>query len=349
MDSLKKVTLQLSGMHCASCEVLIERTLIKIDGIERDQVNHASGKAVLHCSADPAITSLQSAIAPHGYHLTHYNGQGLVQAPVTQRNTKKEYLQIGGIVLLVMAGYVLVRQFNLIPGGFGVSENMSYGIVLGMGLLASISTCMAVTGGLLLAVSAKHAERHPDQTPAQKLRPLLHFNLGRLIGYAGFGALIGAIGSALTLSPQLNGIITIVASLAMIVLGLQLLHIFPSARRLQLRLPKFISHKIHDLSESRSPLAPLSLGAFTFFLPCGFTQALQLYVLSQGGALRGALVMGMFALGTLPALLSVSALSSYLRGRSLSYLLKFAGVVALISRAGTSNGLRKRCGLLLSK
>jgi sulfite exporter TauE/SafE len=77
---------------------------------------------------------------------------------------------------------------------------------------------------------------------------------------------------------------------------------------LQPRIPKFLAHKIHDLSTRGTKGAALALGASTFFLPCGFTQALQLYVLSKGSFVIGALTMLAFVLGTLPALTSLSAL-----------------------------------------
>ena len=68
----------------------------------------------------------------------------------------------------------------------------------------------------------------------------------------------------------------------------------------------------------------------TFFFPCGFTQALQLYVLSQASATTGALTMLVFALGTLPALLSLSAVTSFARGAVQRYLLKFAGALLIL-------------------
>jgi sulfite exporter TauE/SafE len=55
------------------------------------------------------------------------------------------------------------------------------------------------------------------------------------------------------------------------------------------------------------------LGASTFFLPCGFTQAMQLYAMSSGNVFSGALIMGVFAVGTTPGLLSIGGLTSVLR------------------------------------
>jgi sulfite exporter TauE/SafE len=41
-------------------------------------------------------------------------------------------------------------------------------------------------------------------------------------------------------------------------------------------------------------------GALTFFVPCGFTFAMQLYAMQTGSFWMGAVVMLLFAGGTLP-------------------------------------------------
>jgi uncharacterized protein len=72
------------------------------------------------------------------------------------------------------------------------------------------------------------------------------------------------------------------------------------------------------------------LGAATFFLPCGFTQALQLYVLAKGSFGTGALTMLAFSIGTLPALLSLSAVSSFAKGGFQKHFLRFAGATVIV-------------------
>ena len=217
---------------------------------------------------------------------------------------------------------------------------MGYGVVLLIGLVAAMSTCIAVTGGLLLSVAARYNEQHPDWSGIQKFRPHLYFNLGRIAGYTAFGAGVGALGSMLTISSRATGALMVAASLVMIILGLRLLKIFPWLSRLQPKMPKFLAHKIHDLSTTQHKAAPAALGALTFFLPCGFTQALQLYILTQGSWIKGALTMLVFALGTLPALLSVGVISSFAKGNFQRYFLKFAGaLVVLLGVFNIGNGL----------
>jgi sulfite exporter TauE/SafE len=158
---------------------------------------------------------------------------------------------------------------------------MSFWLVFAIGLVASVSSCMAVTGGLLVAVAAKYNNASRKLTSVQRLRPPLYFNAGRIASYTLLGGAVGALGATLTLSPAIDGILSIVASAVMILLGLQMLRLFPALTRFMPTMPKALSHCIHDLAERETKESAFVLGAATFFLPCGFTQALQLYVLSK--------------------------------------------------------------------
>lgn len=324
---LKKINLRISGMTCHSCEILIERQLKKIPGVAKVAVSQSAGKAELLCFNSPELSQLQDAVKSHGYQISQWNGQN---SDPSSENRRRHFLEIGVIFVILLAAYMILKQFNLVPASLGISDNMSYGFVFLIGLVAAFSSCIAVTGGLLLAVAAKYNELNPAATPWQKFKPHLYFNLGRIISYTVMGGVIGGLGSALAISPRTSGIMTIIASTVMILLGVQLLHIFPWLNRLSPKMPKFLAHRIHDQAGSPKRSAPLLLGGATFFLPCGFTMALQLYVLSKGEVLSGALTMLAFSLGTLPALLSLSALSSFLKGSFQRYFLKFSGVLVLI-------------------
>jgi copper chaperone CopZ len=46
---------KIHGMHCASCEVLVERKFKKIGGVEAVKVNHANGRAEVYFSQQPTL------------------------------------------------------------------------------------------------------------------------------------------------------------------------------------------------------------------------------------------------------------------------------------------------------
>mgnify|MGYP001561017483 CR=1 FL=1 len=280
-DQQHTVRYKIHGMHCAACEVLVERSFKKVSGVERVSVNHANGKATVVCSRVPAVEELQNAIQNKDYRVTTWESPHGAVAQLPSKNTKRDYKEIGVVFFIIAAVYIILRQYRLVPE-IGVSDTMGLGFVFVIGLVAAVSTCIAVTGGLLVAVAAQYNETHPGLTGWQRMKPNLYFNTGRIASYTVLGGVVGAIGSALTLSPKVMGFVTIAASLVMIILGFQLLKLFPWMRHLQPRLPKFLAHRIHNASGNESKAAPFFLGASTFFLPCGFTQALQLYVLSTG-------------------------------------------------------------------
>ena len=237
MDNLKKIKLKIHGMHCSACEVLVEQKFKKIRGVAKVSVNHTNGKARVYCSAEPTLSDFEEAIKADGYRVSLWSEQGSNSSEALHQNTKKDYLQIGAIFLIIFAAYLILKRLDLVPN-LGVLSEMSYIFVFALGLVAAVSTCLAVTGGLLLAVAAKYNERFPNLTGLQKLKPHIYFNVGRIASYTVLGGAVGALGSALTFSPKVTGFVTIAASLVMIVLGFQLLKLFPWMRRFQIKMPK---------------------------------------------------------------------------------------------------------------
>jgi len=247
-----------------------------------------------------------------------------------QNNALREYMEIGAAFAILAGILLILDQLDFLPQRFAISNDMSYALVFVIGVVASISTCIAVTGGLLVAVAAKYNEVSGSLTALQRLKPHIYFNIGRIISYTLLGGAIGILGSALTFSAEMNGILTIAASVVMILLGLQMLKLFPSLTRFMPAMPKALSHRIHGLAERQTKGGAFVFGAATFFLPCGFTQALQLYVLAKADFATGALTMLAFSLGTLPALLSLSAISSFATGAFQRRFLKLAGAAVIV-------------------
>jgi sulfite exporter TauE/SafE len=84
----------------------------------------------------------------------------------------------------------------------------------------------------------------------------------------------------------------------MILLGLNLTNISPRLGSFSLKLPKIFGQ--HISGEGESKWSTFLTGAATFFLPCGFTLAMQAYAITTGSFITGALVLAFFALGTTP-------------------------------------------------
>ena len=217
------------------------------------------------------------------------------------------FLQKLGIVNLVSAG------------------NVTYGTAFFVGIIASLSTCMAVVGGLVLSMSATFARE------GDKVRPQILFHVGRLVSFFLFGGVIGAVGFVFTLNTPATFILSFVIGIVMLILGINLLDIFSWSKRLSPSMPKFITRHAHGVSKLNHSLTPVLVGIATFFLPCGFTQSMQIYTLSTGNFLYGALTMFSFALGTLPVLALISFSSFSIKNSSKAGIFfKTAGLVVIV-------------------
>ena len=183
---------------------------------------------------------------------------------------------------------------------------------------------MAVVGGLVLSMSANFAKE------GDKVRPQVLFHIGRLTSFFLFGGVIGLIGSTFQLNGPGTFILSFIVAVVLLILGLNLLEVFPWVKKLQPTIPSFIGMRVHNLKSLNHTLTPLLLGIVTFFLPCGFTQSMQIYALSTGNFLIGSLIMLSFALGTLPvlALLSFSSLGIHKKAQS-GIFFKTAGLVVI--------------------
>ncbi|MFH1400281.1 MAG: sulfite exporter TauE/SafE family protein [Nanoarchaeota archaeon] len=324
-------TIPIAGMTCAACEVLIERRLRKIAHVSAVKVDRAKSSATISSTQPIEDRTITEAL----------KGTEYTVCPAGKLNKKrgKDYLHIGGVFVVLIGAWLLLKKFELVPQ-MGISDNMSLGFIVILGLVAAMSSCMAVTGGLLLAVSTAAQEANPKLTRSQRFRPHAIFNLGRIVGYTLLGGLIGVIGSLILITPKVTGILTILASIVMILLGVQMLGIIPWLSKFTPRLPTSLAHKIYEKSGATGVTAPFLLGASSFFLPCGFTQALQIYVLSTGSFSTGATTMLAFSLGTLPGLLSIGAVTSLSRGNFQRWFTKFAAAaVIMLGAFSITNGM----------
>lgn len=306
-------------MHCNSCVVLTESELK-----DHELVEHAIADLKTCCvevwgnfgdkSEMEVAQELSPLLEKHGYKLS-------IEKEV--KNIKWSDFKIAlPIALGFMALFIFLQKIgvvNLISSG-----EVSYGTTFLIGLVASVSTCMAVVGGLVLSVSANYAKE------GDKIRPQILFHAGRVFSFFVLGGAIGALGSAFQLGGTGAFVLALLVGVVMLVLGINLLDVFPWAKKLQPTLPKFLSKHLLEIKKINHTVTPVLLGIVTFFLPCGFTQSMQLYALSTGSFLTGAMIMFIFALGTLPvlALLSFTSLGIHDKVKS-GIFFKTAGLVVI--------------------
>jgi sulfite exporter TauE/SafE/copper chaperone CopZ len=314
---------QIKGMHCRSCELLIEEKVKEITGVQKVKASTKKNEVIV-ISNEPVTEQAVKAIQSAGYYV------GAENLPVFSSNVK-DYEKLGyGLIIFLLL--VIALRFtglsNLLD--FNIETSTSLPVVFVIGLVAGISSCMALVGGLILAVSAKYSEKNSGASLVQKFRPHIFFNLGRILSYFLLGALIGYFGSFFRLSGSFLGFVTLAVGLIMLFLGLELTGIFPKLTA-SFTLPKGLSRLLkidNRKNQEYSHLNSAILGSLTFFLPCGFTQAMQALSIQSGKPLTGALVMGVFALGTTPGLLGIGGISAAAKkGIYSQVFFRFVGVL----------------------
>jgi sulfite exporter TauE/SafE/copper chaperone CopZ len=321
MDTpLQTYTFHVKGMHCASCVFLTETELQTIPMVTSAHSNLETLSARVtgsfgDKSPEAIAKELSNVLIPHGYSLSVEHAK---------RESKwAEFKMAMPIALGFIVAFVVLQKWgivNLIGDG-----KVTYGAALLIGGVASLSTCMAVVGGLLLSMSATFAKE------GETVRPQILFHAGRLISFFVLGGVIGTIGSAFQLSTVAMLVVSIVIGVVMLLLGINLLDVFHFAKRLQPSMPKFLSRHAMGVSKINHTLTPFAVGVATFFLPCGFTQSMQIYSLSSGSFFAGGMTMLVFALGTLPVLGLISFSSVSIKdSKYAGVFFKTAGLIVIL-------------------
>lgn len=315
-DTSNECKLYVQGMHCASCEILIEKKLLKLDGIHSVDASTKDNTIIVRYKGDnkPEPEELNKYFAELDYKfstkqfktkstpaLSFREGKLLINPTKLTRLAK-----VAVTVVAILVGFYLVEKMQF--GKYiSVDSSSSLPAFFVLGLVAGLSSCAALIGGLLLSMTKQWNDLYIDSdSTRQKAQPHIMFHSGRIISFIVLGGVLGAVGKTISLdNTSLFSSLTIFVSVIMLLLALQMLEV-EWAQKLSFRLPKVISRFVVNEDNFQGKQMPLVLGILTFVLPCGFTLIAQTAALASGSFTQGALIMFAFALGTLPILIGIS-------------------------------------------
>lgn len=306
----------VTGTHCHACKVLIEDIIGEQPGITKVSVNLSKQIVTVEADTEDAPETLASEwsklLEVHKYRLS-----------LEKQHITRDVKSLGYAIplgLFVLGLFFLLQRSGIV--NFGVEGGLTAWTAFLVGVIASFSTCLAVVGGLVLSLSAEISQ------DVSTSRPFLFFHVGRIVSFMLLGGLLGAAGSIFVLSTTITTFLGILVALVMIILGVNLLDIFHFSKKFQLALPRHFFDRLTKMENGA--FAPFVLGTATFFLPCGFTQSMQLAALSSGSFWLGGMIMTMFAFGTLPMLAVLSFGSfRFAHTRYAPLFFKTAGVVVI--------------------
>ncbi|OGI60710.1 hypothetical protein A2641_02315 [Candidatus Nomurabacteria bacterium RIFCSPHIGHO2_01_FULL_37_25] len=266
-------------------------------------------------SAEEIANVLTNKLKPNGYALSV---EKITQEKINDSVTWEAILL--GLVFLIL--FFILQKSGILNLGIGGKITPVTSFIIG--LIASVSSCLAIVGGLVLSLSAKISQDEVSDT-----KTFLLFHTGRLVSFALLGGILGLIGDAIGISFTFSAILGLVASIVMLLLGLNLVGVFAKNK---IALPSGIFQKVFSVFRriEHKTFTPLVIGFGTFFLPCGFTQSMQVAAISSGSFVSGLLIMFTFALGTLPMLAFLSfGSASFAHGKHALLFFKSAGVVVI--------------------
>jgi sulfite exporter TauE/SafE/copper chaperone CopZ len=345
-------------MTCLGCQNKIERKLRRTAGVARADVSYGAGTADISYDADViSMREVVAVIEGLGYRVSSGGG-----------NSGASFGRVAGFLAVIIALYVLLQQsgmLNLLVPSRLADTGMGYGMLFVIGLVTSVH-CIAMCGGInisqcipragpappadLNAGPAPPADSNAEPAPPADLcaaptarhflMPALQYNLGRVISYTVIGGVLGFVGLMLSstgggadagLSPTAQGVMKLVAGIFMVIMGMNMLGLFPLLRRLQPRIPNVFARKPDEGNAGRTESkSPLVVGLLNGLMPCGPLQSMQIVALASGSPLAGAFSMLLFSLGTVPLMLGLGSVVSALGRRFAGKVMNVGAVLVVV-------------------
>lgn len=326
MTNTKVCEFSIDGMHCDACEVFIEQTIRKQSGVQKVSANARSQRVSVLMDNKTDVSEFRRKVSDQiekqGYRIVDTHS-------IQERKVMAKTLSFL-LALILFFLFLFLQKLNL--NSLFNPESLTLTAVFLLGVFASISTCMAVVGGVAMTLSSKFAAD-------KRNKATFVFHVSRLLGFIVLGGVIGLLGKAIVINAFVSAVLRLLVALVMFSVGAGLVG-FPLPR---LIMPKKLTEIFGIFDDKDGWSHAVLLGVATFFLPCAFTQSMQFYAMTTGSFISGALVMGVFALGTLPALslVSIGAASGVSRlnkgffGFTMGYIIMLFALLNLVSSLGT--------------
>ncbi|WP_407425675.1 sulfite exporter TauE/SafE family protein [Treponema sp.] len=323
----RHIKLKIGGMTCINCQNKIQSKLEKLDGVKKADVSWENGTALIEFYEEKiSLEKIKTEIKKLEYTVLE-DGENVKTA-----GTILYIAIISGLFTLLQKTGLM----NLLVPSSIASSKMSYAVLFVTGLLTSVH-CAAMCGGINLSQSLEGVRKHSlSERKKTVYIPAVLYNLGRLASYTLIGLVLGTAGFFLgggsagnaEIPLSVQGILKITAGIVMFLMGISLLGIFPSLKKFTPHLPAFLSKKI--TSSTVMNKAPFFVGFLNGFMPCGPLQAMWIVAIASASPLSGAFSMFFFSLGTVPLMLGLGSLVSFLGKKYTGVVMKIGAILVLV-------------------
>ncbi len=320
---MAKKIIHIEGMHCNSCERVIEESL-------KDKVKHVTvsySKGIAEIEYDPEKISseqIKDIIRDSGYEI---GGDKITEEKTTSKKNKVDYIPFIIIALgLIGIGYYLYNYLGGLNIGIpAIGEGSGLFLLFLAGILTGFH-CVSMCGAFVLSYTTKNAING-----YKGFGQHLVYGASKVFSYALIGGIFGLIGGFFAFSVGLRGAVAIIAGLFMIFFSLSMMGV-KFFRRFQFN-PKFLSKFSSKASMSaKGPYkGPFVTGALSgLFIACGPLQAMYLYAAGTGNFFSGLSALAAFGLGTLPVMFGFGSLATVISKNTTKKILKISAVIVLI-------------------
>lgn len=310
-------TIYVKGMTCIQCERVLREALLKVAGVESASVSFKEGKAYISYDLGSVTEeNLKVVIEGAGYEMTS-------NAERHRDARNHENLKLLGLFIFIGGLYLIINKtvgFNNIPE---ISPSTGFGMLFVIGLLTSLH-CIAMCGGINLS---QCLVVKTDGQFISSWKPSAQYNAGRVLSYTILGALVGGLGSVVGFSGLSKGLIAIIAGAFMIIMGLNLLDLFPKLKSFSVRIPLSWRQSLMGKNNQRGPFV---VGLLNGLMPCGPLQAMQLYALGTGSVLMGGASMFFFSIGTVPLMLGFGYFATLMSRSLTKQVMKVSALLVVI-------------------
>lgn len=307
-----KKNIKVSWMHCKACELLIETNLNDIDWVKVDSISEKKWEVNIDIDSENKYDEVIKSIKKLWYKIWDEK----------VNNNEKSIFKTLIIFFIIWIILYLIKDISLFKDLLK-TENYSFFIIFLIWIVASMSSCLAITWWIILWFS-KYADDSKWIKSHIKVQSMFH--IGRIFWYFILWWLLGSLWNFLWWFLWFNKFLLFFAWIIMFYMWLNMLNLVPSITKFWISMPKSLWNKILNI---KNPLFAPIVWALTFFLPCWFTQSMQVLAASSWSFMHWALIMWSFAIWTFPILFLVWIWNSYFKDKNLDLVNKIIWVIVV--------------------
>jgi len=302
-------------MQCISCEIILEKELKSLNWVQLLMLSYKKWIIEIDYENKQTYEKVVKIIEKNWYKVVEHN-------KYSNNDFIWKFMLNIIVLLVIIILYIFSWLFDLnryLPD----TSTMSYSWAFLVWLIASVSTCLAITWWIIIWFSKYIDSTH---SPKWHIKVQLWFQLWRIIWFFILWWILWITWKIFSLNFSFSSILAFLVGILLLYMWLNLLWIIPSLTKFWLHMPKSFASKIESIWKPKySPI----VWVLTFFLPCWFTQTIQLIAISSGSFLAWWLVMLFFALWTFPVLFSIWLGSSYFEWKNFPVFNKIIAAILI--------------------